>query len=225
MVMNINGVIGTFENQSFPVNGTVVFGRNPNGCNILFPDNVRGISRVHCSVEKKGNQFVITDLGSSYGTFLNGNKLQPNVPVPLKNGDSFYLGDKSNLFKVQDASEERKNSPRILPGSGAQADNSQFSRKNMYLIIGFSVAAVLVIVIGIGVFSSVSQSKQQALQAQMQAQQAQLQAQQEAWQAQQEAQKAQQEAWQAQQQLNDELNKGPLEKTFDAIMDWVDFFN
>jgi len=42
---------------------------------------------------------VLTDLHSSYGTFLaNGQKLTPGVPHNLKARDSFYLGEAENTL-------------------------------------------------------------------------------------------------------------------------------
>lgn len=44
---------------------------------------------------------IITDLGSSYGTFLgNGKKLTANVAEKLSTGDTFYLCDNANRFVV-----------------------------------------------------------------------------------------------------------------------------
>jgi len=41
------------------------------------------------------------DSGSTYGTFLaGGRKLNANETVTLKPGDSFYLADPKNEFKV-----------------------------------------------------------------------------------------------------------------------------
>ncbi len=98
--MTINGLSGQYANQIFPVNGQMVFGRNVNSCNVLFPDDTKGISRMHCKVEMEGDTIIITDLGSSYGTFVNGSKLQPYAPRKLNPGDTFYLGDKNNLFSL-----------------------------------------------------------------------------------------------------------------------------
>ena len=59
---------------------------------------------MHCSVEWKAemNEFLVTDLKSSYGTYLmSGQRLQPNVPHRLKAGDSFYVGDKANVIRVE----------------------------------------------------------------------------------------------------------------------------
>lgn len=45
--------------------------------------------------------FLLTDLGSSYGTFLgNGQKLTANVAEKLYAGDTFYLCDTNNRFAV-----------------------------------------------------------------------------------------------------------------------------
>ena len=48
-----------------------------------------------------GGQLTLTDLGSSYGTFLaGGQKLLPNQPVPLRPGDRFYLGSEKESFVI-----------------------------------------------------------------------------------------------------------------------------
>lgn len=55
-----------------------MLGRDPTECNIVFDKNTPGISGRHCQVVYDGNEdrFLLTDLGSSYGTFLgNGKKL------------------------------------------------------------------------------------------------------------------------------------------------------
>ena len=101
--MTINGLSGQYANQVFPINGQMVFGRNVASCNVLFPDDTKGISRMHCKVEMDGDTITITDLGSSYGTFVNGSKLQPYAPRKLNPGDTFYLGDKNNLFSLTGA--------------------------------------------------------------------------------------------------------------------------
>lgn len=45
------------------------------------------ISRSHCKVMRRGNQFAIVDLQSQNGTFVNKVRLQPNRPCNIKNGD------------------------------------------------------------------------------------------------------------------------------------------
>lgn len=100
----LRGVTGKYAGQRFDLlKGKVVLGRDPATCNIVFDKNAPGISSRHCQVVYDGNEdcFLITDLGSSYGTFLgNGKKLTANVAEKLTAGDTFYLCDNANRFVV-----------------------------------------------------------------------------------------------------------------------------
>ena len=100
----LRGVTGKYSGQSFDLSrGKVVIGRDPAACNIVFDKNTPGISGRHCQVVYEPNEdcFVITDLGSSYGTYLgNGKKLTANVAEKLSAGDTFYLCDNANRFVV-----------------------------------------------------------------------------------------------------------------------------
>ncbi len=81
----------------------VFIGRQSN-CAIIFANNTPGVSGVHCSLswDKNTGDFTLTDLKSTYGTFLvTGQKLNPHVPYRLRNGDSFYLGEMSNMLRVE----------------------------------------------------------------------------------------------------------------------------
>ena len=51
------------------------------------------VSRVHCKINKNGNQVTITDLQSANGTFVNKVKIAPNYPHPIKNGDIIRLAN------------------------------------------------------------------------------------------------------------------------------------
>ena len=100
----LRGVTGKYAGQRFDLlKGKVVIGRDPATCNIVFDKNTPGISGRHCQVAYDANEdcFLLTDLGSSYGTFLgNGQKLTANVAEKLFAGDTFYLCDNANRFVV-----------------------------------------------------------------------------------------------------------------------------
>lgn len=51
------------------------------------------ISRVHCKINKNGNQYTITDLQSANGTYVNKIKMNPQQPYPIKNGDIIRLAN------------------------------------------------------------------------------------------------------------------------------------
>jgi adenylate cyclase len=52
--------------------------------------NHGGVSREHASIRRQGNDFLITDLGSSNGTYVNG------LPVSLS-GTALHTGDEINV--------------------------------------------------------------------------------------------------------------------------------
>jgi pSer/pThr/pTyr-binding forkhead associated (FHA) protein len=51
-----------------------------------------GVSRRHSVIRLRNNEVEIFDLGSSNGTSVNGLKLQPHQPQPLRDGDEITLG-------------------------------------------------------------------------------------------------------------------------------------
>ena len=78
------------------------YGRNPGESSIVFPPDAPGISRKHCSIsiDKTGN-VLIRDLGSSMGTFLeDGTKLRENISYRLERGESFYLANKQEVYRI-----------------------------------------------------------------------------------------------------------------------------
>ena len=57
----------------------------------------QGVSRLHAALKLSNHRVIITDLGSSNGTRVNGTKIQPNSDYPLNHGDVVALGK----FKIQ----------------------------------------------------------------------------------------------------------------------------
>jgi predicted component of type VI protein secretion system len=60
----------------------------------LSPHNAyaNGVSRLHAVLKLIQDHIVIMDLGSSNGTYLNGNRLQPYIETTVAHGDVIYLG-------------------------------------------------------------------------------------------------------------------------------------
>ena len=74
------------------------------GNDVLFPQGVPGVSREHCRLEYKEGNLLLYDMNSTYGTFLlhPERKLRPKTMVPLSGNETFYLGQRSNCFEVED---------------------------------------------------------------------------------------------------------------------------
>jgi pSer/pThr/pTyr-binding forkhead associated (FHA) protein len=56
-------------------------------------------SRRHAVVERRGSQYVLTDVGSVNGTLLNGRRVPSHRPQPLKAGDHVRIGDVEMRFE------------------------------------------------------------------------------------------------------------------------------
>ena len=50
------------------------------------------ISRIHCRFSRDGEKIVVSDLGSTNGTYKNGLRLGPKVKVPIEEGDEIKIG-------------------------------------------------------------------------------------------------------------------------------------
>jgi S1-C subfamily serine protease len=92
---------GHFAGTTFPVNGSLSIGRDPKRCQVVFPSDTKGISSLHCEVSVQPSGVWLTDKSSTYGTFLSGGrKLNAGESVQIRSGDSFYLADPKNEFKI-----------------------------------------------------------------------------------------------------------------------------
>ncbi len=59
---------------------------------IPFGGLEKGVSRVHAAIERSEDTLTIIDMGSSNGTFLNGQRLVSNQPRVLRDGDEIRFG-------------------------------------------------------------------------------------------------------------------------------------
>ena len=97
----IQGVSGLLNGKTYMLTaGTpLIFGRRTEKCNVLFKNETKGISSIHCKVKWYNGKVLIKDLGSTYGTWLNeGTRLEPNKYYELPDQGVFYLGSKENMF-------------------------------------------------------------------------------------------------------------------------------
>jgi pSer/pThr/pTyr-binding forkhead associated (FHA) protein len=96
----IRGTGGQFNANTFEVGDRILIGRDSARCAIVFEPQAQGVSSLHCEILRVNDSLKIIDHNSTYGTFLSGAKLQPNIPIELKAGSRFYLGDQRNSFTV-----------------------------------------------------------------------------------------------------------------------------
>ena len=78
----------------------LIIGRD-HDCAIRFPAGQPGISRHHCSLRWEGGMLMLTDMGSSHGTFLsNGVRLSSQYPTQIPVNTRFYLVNSGNMFQA-----------------------------------------------------------------------------------------------------------------------------
>lgn len=70
------------------VNNEITFGRAA-GCTVSVPDDTY-VSQVHARVFNDQGNVIVEDLGSTNGTYVNGNRLA--APAALRQGDRIQIG-------------------------------------------------------------------------------------------------------------------------------------
>ncbi len=88
--------------EVFPVNPTgAAIGRHLDND---LPLSLDSVSRHHARLVKTGDEWLLTDLESSNGTFINGDRI--DAPRPLNDGDIITFGKANFVFKLDPVSAE-----------------------------------------------------------------------------------------------------------------------
>ncbi len=89
--------------QDLWLNETIVtIGRAPD--NLLCLSDDLTVSRHHAQVALGNGVYLLTDVGSSDGTYLNNQRIQAYIPHPLKDGDQILIGSVCQFaFKATEA--------------------------------------------------------------------------------------------------------------------------
>jgi subtilisin family serine protease len=83
--------LSTSDGTSIPLApGENTLGRSRENDLVLADDDQ--VSRRHAVIAWDGQRCSVTDLASSNGTFVNGNRIPPHTPYPLHSGDRLRLG-------------------------------------------------------------------------------------------------------------------------------------
>ena len=71
--------VGTGARYSTRIENSILVGRADPADILIVSDSA--VSRKHCQITKKGNRFILSDLGSGNGTEYNGSKISDEVMI------------------------------------------------------------------------------------------------------------------------------------------------
>lgn len=100
--VRLQGTVGAFAGRRFAVEEgrPVRIGVDPGPDGLIFPDRTPGVSRNHAQVMLSAGRLTVQDLGSTYGTYVNGRRIPANTPVNIGMGDVIGLGSDQQTFTV-----------------------------------------------------------------------------------------------------------------------------
>lgn len=107
---SVTVIFGGHEQKSYPIDKSrIVVGREPK-CDIHI-DNL-GISREHCAFSQRGDAYLVQDLNSSNGTYVNGRKITEHF---LNNDDEIVIGKYMLKFKNEAQAIEKPKTEENAP--------------------------------------------------------------------------------------------------------------
>ena len=84
---------GPDAGRNFTIGAAPVMVGRQAQCDIHIEDT--WMSRRHARLAWTGTSYIVEDLGSTNGTFVNENRLEKDLPTPLTAGDELRFGDHS----------------------------------------------------------------------------------------------------------------------------------
>src|SRR5262249_25433714 len=116
MAMHLLVIAGPDEGRAYPLNTGAVtgIGRSHAHSEVVLQD--LKVARVHCQIESENDGFVLTDLESPTGTFVND---QSVTRQPLPPGDIIRLGETQLRFQDEKTAKAAPASTAKAGGEGA----------------------------------------------------------------------------------------------------------
>ena len=132
-------IAGKLKGSVFPIkDGVSVIGREA-AATICIAD--ASVSRRHSQIEKEGETFLLADLDSLNGTFIN------DVPVKhrvLQHGDRVRIGDSQFLFLLHDGDVQSKSSEvKFEEGGAASGSTVQVRFNDSFYLMARDLSALM----------------------------------------------------------------------------------
>jgi pSer/pThr/pTyr-binding forkhead associated (FHA) protein len=105
--------------------GELTIGRGPENGLVI---RSTAVSRKHAALTLHEDRWYLEDRGSYNGTFLNGTRVHPSTPLPLRHADRIEIGGETILFSWPaqlDDPEVTEPLKEVAPAEGAQLSSLQ----------------------------------------------------------------------------------------------------
>lgn len=119
-------LVGKFADGTtgqFPLGDMTTLGRHPSNTVRLVD---REVSKEHATIERMGRDFILRDLGSSNGTFVNGRRVRE---LKLREGDEIALGSSRLVFRTGEPAPSARTSGVTVVAQSASAVLAQMDQQ------------------------------------------------------------------------------------------------
>jgi NADPH-dependent 2,4-dienoyl-CoA reductase/sulfur reductase-like enzyme/Fe-S-cluster-containing hydrogenase component 2/CRP-like cAMP-binding protein/pSer/pThr/pTyr-binding forkhead associated (FHA) protein len=120
-------------------NAVFLIGRQPDAA--LFIDHT-SVSRLHAEITYARRQYMVRDMGSFNGTFVNKARLAPGAPHALTHDELIRFGDVQVRFQAPEVSTKESTIARdmhVVAGGGHRNDMRAFSEKRVQFEIDMCI--------------------------------------------------------------------------------------
>jgi EAL domain-containing protein (putative c-di-GMP-specific phosphodiesterase class I) len=123
----VSGPVLTHGATAYPLGGHTLVGRADErsghrpDLDLAPLDDVKVVSRRHAELEHVDDAVILRDLGSTNGTFVNGERLASGAGIVLRDGDLVRFGYIEFVYRAAAATESRRRSTLVASKEALQA--------------------------------------------------------------------------------------------------------
>lgn len=98
----LEGTRGYYAGRRLDIRQECMLGVDATRCSVTYPIGTPGVSRVHLKIWLQDGKLLSMDMGSRYGSWVNGTKMVPGLVYALEEGSGVFFGDDQEFRVVRD---------------------------------------------------------------------------------------------------------------------------